>query len=63
MKPYRTSIVNAKIQPTLKIKAIKIPNKTTQKAMHDAELGKTKKTKNVDALFKKLKAHPKKGNL
>ena len=33
---------------------VKTPNKTTQKAMHDAEVGKTKKAKSVDALFKRL---------
>lgn len=34
--------------------AIKVPNKTTQKAMRDAELRKTKKAKNVDVLFEEL---------
>ena len=34
--------------------AIKIPNKATIKAMHDADKRKTHKAKNVDELFKDL---------
>jgi DNA-damage-inducible protein J len=34
---------------------LKIPNKKTLKAMHDADTGKTHKAKNVDSLFKDLK--------
>jgi DNA-damage-inducible protein J len=33
---------------------IKIPNKTTVKALQDADAGKTLKTENVDALFDDL---------
>lgn len=33
---------------------IKIPNKITQKAMRDAEQRKTKKAKNVTALFEEI---------
>lgn len=33
---------------------IKIPNKITQKAMHDAEIRKTKKVKNTAALFEEI---------
>lgn len=33
---------------------VKIPNKETLKAMHDAETGKTYKAKSVDALFDDL---------
>lgn len=34
---------------------VKIPNKKTLKAMHDADTGKTHKVKSVDALFEDLK--------
>ena len=82
---HKSSVVIARIEPALKIKAedilcktglsaaaairlfytqvclndgipfaIKIPNQKTQKAMRDAELRKTKKAKNVDALFDEL---------
>ena len=82
---HKTAVVNARIEPKLKIKAenildktglssaeairlfytqiclnnglpfaIKIPNKTTQKSMHEANLRKTKKAKNVDSIFKDL---------
>ena len=34
--------------------AVKIPNKVTQKAMHDAEKRKTKKAASVDALFEEI---------
>lgn len=34
---------------------IKIPNKKTLRAMHDADTGKTHKAKSVDDLFKDLK--------
>ena len=33
---------------------IKIPNKITQKAMRDADTGKTKKISSINALFDKL---------
>ena len=33
---------------------VKIPNKETLKAMHDADTGKTRKAKSVDALFEDL---------
>ena len=85
MRLHKTSIINARIEPALKIKAenifnktglssaqairlfyvqvclndglpfmVKIPNKTTQKAMYDAEVGKTKKAESIDALFKEF---------
>lgn len=33
---------------------VRIPNKATLKAMHDADTGKTHKAKSVDALFEDL---------
>jgi len=82
---HKAAIINARIEPDIKVKAekilhkvgltsaeavrlfykqiclqnglpfdVKIPNKTTLKAMQDADLGKTHKAKSVEELFEDL---------
>lgn len=82
---HKTSVINARIEPSLKQKAenilhktgltsaeairlfytqvcmynglpfaVRIPNKTTKKAMKDAEQRKTKKATSVTALFEEI---------
>lgn len=82
---HKVAMVNARIEPKLKLQAeiilhkvgltsaeavrlfymqvclhnglpfeVKIPNKETLKAMHDADKRKTQKAKSVEDLFKKM---------